>query len=76
MLYKGFYKINYNEVFNLKKSDLFYCYSGKLKRFLLKEKKIQYLHKGFNERTQKYFWVFTRNEELNNALTEWSRNKL
>lgn len=56
-------------------NQLFYCYSGKLKTFLVYKKKIKYLHRGHNSNTSKDFWVFVRNEDLCNALTEWSLNK-
>ena len=54
---------------------LFYCYSGKLKSFLIYKKDFKYLHKGHNFKTSKDFWVFNRTEELNEALTEWAQNK-
>jgi len=59
----------------LQKNTLFYCYSGKLKSFLMYKKNLRYLHKGLNDKTQRNFWVFERSEELNDALTEWSQNK-
>ena len=59
----------------MQENSLFYCYSGKLKSFLMYKKYFRYLHKGHNDKTNRDFWVFSRTEELNNALTEWSLNK-
>lgn len=59
----------------MEKSDLFYCYSPKLKNFLVHKKQLKYLHKGFHDEKEKWFWVFTRNEQLNKCLSEWSLNK-
>lgn len=56
-------------------NQFFYCYSGKLKSFLIYKNNIRYLHKGHNDKTNKDFWVFYRDEQLNNALTEWSNIK-
>lgn len=58
----------------LEKSELFYCYSGKLKKFLM-SKGIRFLHKGINDSTNKWFFVYSRTDDLYKALTEWSQNK-
>lgn len=58
----------------MNKSELFYCYSPKLKQYLC-GKGIKFLHKGTNDNTNKWFWVFMKSDELNNVLTEWSLNK-
>jgi len=68
-------------VFNLKtvnlndfnKDFLFFCYSGKLKRFIVK-KGIQYISKGFNFKTKKDYWVFIRSNNFIFALEEWNNN--
>jgi len=44
-------------------NNLFYCYSPVLKRALL-HNGFQYLHKGINNNTNKYFWVFNNTLEL------------
>lgn len=59
----------------MEKSELFYCYSPKLKNHLVHKCKIKYLHKGFHEQRERWFWVFTRTEKLNDGLTEWSLTK-
>jgi hypothetical protein len=54
------------------KDDLFYCYSPKLKKFLCQVKNISYIGKGINSDTNKTYWLFIRNKELNISLDEWS----
>jgi hypothetical protein len=58
----------------MERDNLFYCYSGKLKKFI-SDKGIKFLHKGLNDKTNKWFFVYVRNEEFYKALTEWSQNK-
>ena len=58
----------------MERNDLFYCYSGKLKKFL-SGKGIRFLHKGLNDNTNKWFFVYQRDDEFYKALTEWSQNK-
>lgn len=59
----------------MEKKDFFYCYSPKLKRFLV-ENGVEYFHRGLNEKTEKYFWVFNRKDEkLGEYLTAWSEGK-
>lgn len=50
---------------------LFCCYSIEL-RIFLKSKNIKYEICGLNPNNQQMFWVYIRDKELNNALTEWS----
>ena len=57
------------------KSDLFYCYSPKLKRFLCKVKNIDYIGKGLNNQNNKEYWLFIKTSILSSALTEWTDNK-
>lgn len=59
----------------MEKSDLFYCYSPKLKRFLTTEKHINALHQGINGVTNRKFWVFIRTDGLGDALAEWTATK-
>lgn len=53
--------------------ELFSCYSVPLMRFLSETKKIKYKIVGLHPKTKNTFWVYIRDEELNNALTEWSK---
>ena len=52
----------------------FYCYSHPLKSFLLNngEKSIV---SGLHPKTEKRYWVFERNNNLDNLLTEWQLRK-
>jgi hypothetical protein len=52
----------------------FYCYSHPLKSFLLDngEKSIV---SGLHPKTEKKYWVFERNNNLDNLLTEWQLRK-
>lgn len=52
---------------------IFYCYSKPLKDFLvLNEQK--YFSKAIHEKTNKKYWMFFENEELNNLLERWKNN--
>lgn len=53
--------------------ELFSCYSVPLMKFLTQNKNIKYKLVGLNPRTKNTFWVFIKNKELNNALTEWRK---
>lgn len=53
---------------------LYNCYSLKLFHFL-KEKGFFYLSKGFNEHTNRHYWVFDKNSEFKKALDEWDEVK-
>lgn len=50
--------------------ELFICYSNYLKIFLLEEG-IRFKVVGLNPDNKRMFWVFIKNEELNNALAKW-----
>lgn len=52
--------------------ELFPCYSVPLMEFLTKGKRLRYKLIGLHPKTHNTFWVFVRNEELENALSEWS----
>ena len=53
--------------------ELFPCYSVPLMEFITKEKKIKYKLIGLHPKTHNTFWVFIRDEQVNKALTEWSK---
>ena len=52
----------------------FYCYSKHLCLFL-KLQDIDYIAKEINPNGQKLYYKFVRNDELNNALTDWDKYK-
>lgn len=54
-----------------KDNKLYYCYSINQLRFL-KDKGLRYLCKGLNDKTNKNYWVFEKNEELSSALSEFT----
>lgn len=53
-------------------SILYTCYSVPLMKFLTQIKGIRYELVACNPNTMKTFWIFVRDEKLNNALNEWS----
>jgi len=53
--------------------ELFPCYSVPLMKFLTLKKNIRYKLVGLHPETKNTFWVFTRTENLNNALSEWGQ---
>lgn len=54
---------------------LYICYSFEQMSFLSKEKKIQWEVVGLNPTTKNKFWVFIRNDYLNDSLNEWKNKK-
>lgn len=52
----------------------YYCYSHPQKDFLITNG-LMYVIKGIHPDTQKRYWVFERNDELNSLLTKWTNNK-
>lgn len=48
----------------------FYCYSWNLKEFLRSNKEAPIVS-GIHPNTKKKYWVFERNENLSNLLSEW-----
>lgn len=56
-------------------SLLYTCYSVPLMKFLTIECKIKYELVALNPNTNKKFWIFIRNEKLNNALNKWTTQK-
>ena len=51
----------------------FRCYSVPLKDYLTKVKGIEYLCVALDCKSQNTMWVFLRDKELDNALTEWTK---
>jgi hypothetical protein len=49
---------------------LFYCYSTHLKDFFVKHG-LRFLHMGMHNKTQRKFYVFDGNEQLNSLLQQW-----
>lgn len=54
----------------MKDNKLFPCYSLPLRKFL-KNKGVLYELVGLHPETKKMFWVYIKNEKLNNYLKEW-----
>ena len=52
----------------------FYCYSYPLKEFLIANGQASIVA-GIHPSTNKKYWVFNSNEQLNNLLTEWKSRK-
>ena len=55
----------------MKDSKLFPCYSIPMRDFLT-SKGIRYELVGLHPKTKDMFWVYIKNELLNNAMQEWS----
>ncbi|MGL6175101.1 MAG: hypothetical protein ACRC1P_10900 [Cellulosilyticaceae bacterium] len=53
-------------------SILYTCYSVPLMKFLTVKKGLRYELVALNPNTEKTFWIFIRDEKLNEALKEWS----
>lgn len=49
----------------------FYCYSVELRNFIQKNGK-RYLLCALNPNNQKMFWLFERDERLDEILTKWA----
>lgn len=60
---------------NLKKEDLFFCYSLNLNNFLLNIINIQYIYTGFNSKSNKKYYVYLKTPSLFNGLDKWQENK-
>lgn len=54
----------------MKKDDLYICYSNNLKN-KLKENNIKYVIHGYNQRKNKDFWVYIKNEKCKKILDNW-----
>ena len=53
-------------------NDFFFCYDREVAKFLRYEKGIQFVTKALHCKTKAEFWLFPRDEELENALDEMS----
>jgi len=56
-------------------SDIFFCYSFNLERFLQQEKNIYFVDQGLHKKTNKIYFMYIKTDELNSALKEWSNRK-
>ncbi len=65
---------NKSKFINLKKEELFFCYSFPLYRYL-KMNNFRYLYKDANPDTGKYYFVFERTPELMEAITQFTTEK-
>lgn len=54
-------------------SELFYCYSRKLKHFL-KMNNLSYVSRGTHPNGN-YYWCFRKSQKLNEVLELWKRYK-
>ena len=54
--------------------ELYCCYSLPLRNFLY-ENGLRYKLAAVNPNSKKLFWVYVKNEKLNNLLDRWSTNK-
>ena len=52
------------------REDLYRCFSGKQKKFLL-EKGNDYILRAKDYRSDNTFWLFIRDDKLNSDLKEW-----
>lgn len=55
-------------------NNYFYCYSPKLKAHLLDVGE-RFICTGLNEKTHSKFWLFVRNDNLDEILTDWHASK-
>lgn len=58
----------------MRNDKYYYCYSYPLKAYIMNcgEK---YIVKGVHPESHKKYWVFERNETLNDLLEKWKNNK-
>ena len=54
--------------------ELYCCYSLPLRNFLY-ENGLRYKLAALNTNSKKLFWVYIKNEKLNELLDKWSANK-
>ena len=52
-------------------SRFYYCYSYRLKKYL-RDNNEYVVIKGIHPETLKRYWVFERNEHLDELLTKWN----
>lgn len=53
--------------------ELYCCYSLPLRDFL-KKNGLRYKLAALNPNSKNLFWIYVKDEELNNLLNEWSTN--
>lgn len=56
------------------KSDIFYCYSKRLKLFI-QSYGINYIDKGLNKNTQTIYWTFNKSENLDKIISLYNEVK-
>lgn len=56
-------------------TELYCCYSLPLRNFLY-ENGLRYKLAALNPNSKKLFWVYIKNEKLNNLLNKWSAKKV
>lgn len=54
--------------------ELYCCYSLNLRNYLHKNG-LRYKIAALNPNSKKLFWIYIKNEQLNNLLNEWSSKK-
>lgn len=55
-------------------NSLYYCYSYPQKDYLITNG-LYCVVKGIHPKTNKKYWVFERNDKLDNLLNKWRLNK-
>ena len=58
----------------MRNEKYYYCYSYPQKKYLMDNGE-RYVLKGVHADSQKTYWVFERNEKLNELLDDWKLNK-
>ena len=58
-----------------RKSILYYCYSLPLRKYLY-ENGVEYEAAALNPNSKNLFWIYVKNEKLDELLSKWSQNKL
>jgi hypothetical protein len=53
-------------------SKYFFCYSKQLHKYIQSHYNISYICTALHETTNKKFWLYERNEQLNNALQDYN----
>jgi hypothetical protein len=59
----------------INKEFIFPCKSSKLKKFLVESKGLSFVSRILDVKDNKYIWMFTKTDELSDALIEWKENK-
>lgn len=54
--------------------ELYCCYSLPLRNYLY-ENGLRYKLAALNPNSQKLFWIYIKNEKLNDLLNKWSAHK-